>query len=480
MLITKKRIQIIFFILFSLAFFPAFIVPLGGAMYIYVISILGYSVLFLSILLFHDKFIFIKKLFHIKTFRLFCLFISFCIITTIIHNFLGYNKGGLFNKMIAVGNFLTPNILVYFLPIFGLTVFKVKVNSMIKLFYFMLYMVIFIGLIQYFAYIFEFSVLIQAIDFLSNKVSINTVPNLYNCVITKRVYSVETEPSILGQFIFITLPFIYMLNRTGFSIYRNIKLNYMIKKTIFPMAIIVLILTKSPIYLVLVFSEIFVLFLIYNYKKIKKIILPLFLIITFLIILFLIYRLFNIDIDIDKSYLSRIFVALSCIDDFEKLVYFEPSLATRIISYYTQVIIFTKNIFFGVGIGNAEYVASRIFMLLPIPLTSESFIGYFKYTYKVVLNPSVIYTLLAETGLVGFALYVFFVANNIIALSKLKLYTSGFYADFINSLSLSTVAICVISFYNLAINNRMMWLLYGLSLMIIYNFRRKKYDEINS
>ena len=152
----------------------------------------------------------------------------------------------------------------------------------------------------------------------------------------------------------------------------------------------------------------------------------------------------------------------------------EPSLATRVVAYAIQLVAFTKHILFGCGFLNSEifinpfYIKEAVFTLTP-----ENYIQYSLKPYLVALSKSSVYTTLAELGIVGLGLYFLFIIKNYILCKKMSKIYYGIKRDFLKGLNKTFISIIFISFYNLGIEHFLIWLLYGVVLVYLYNIKNK-------
>lgn len=174
------------------------------------------------------------------------------------------------------------------------------------------------------------------------------------------------------------------------------------------------------------------------------------------------------------TYIRRIFSSIDSFGDLHKLVLYEPSLATRIVYYYNQFIAFKQNLLFGCGLHNADIYLNKILLNSPIPLTPEIYERYYTTKYNVNIAYSLLWTGLLEFGLIGFSIYIMFILKNILSLHKITKVYDGIEQNFCQSLIFSIIAIFFISFYNLNIHNLVIWTIYGLSILAVFNLTRYK------
>ena len=457
----------LFFLSIVLLFFQAFgfFVPNTGACFCFeVISISCLYLLFLSVYRFKVIKL-LKNCLKYKFFKFYTALLLYIVFTTILLSFFGFYTASKSFYVFKYIKLLIPMILIFFLPILGL-VFHISLKKIIKIIYLTIYFVLLFGLLQYIIFLFEIPILYNLIDIVTNLRII--YEDLNECKVMLRVYSTFFEPSAFGQFIFIVLPIINSIYKTKYKIVNHPILNIILKKTIIPLTIFDIIATKSPIYLVLCFIEIFVLFLIDNFKYIKK-----YLFIYSIVFILIFSGLFSLSkTDMfnevsNNSYLGRIKTTIETFSDPYEFSKKEPSLATRLYFYANQVEVFKRFPLFGCGIGNIDKYALITFgstnNLVP---TWENMNDYKKADKLLPQAYSLVYTSLAEYGLIGFILLFLFWYQAFAQINKNIKYLDGLIKDFSVGIQGSLVSIAIISFYNLNRENYTIWLILGFVLAI--------------
>lgn len=474
----KYIFKYLYYFSFIFIFFPFFVIYIfPGTNGNIMIALLFLLILYLLIILFKFKRVirYIKYLSRNTIIRSYLYFLGFVMFTTIINILCGNYKETPVFYIIRVYKILFAVILVYFLPLL-IKCFNININlkNLIRLFYCIIWVFFLVAIIQYLSFIFDISIIYKFIDLFSN-----ARVGLYGDTIESnrigyRAYSFFSEPSGLGQFIFIIMPFVINLSKTKYKLFENKYFNFLIKKTILPMMLLVIILTKSPIYLCLCLIEFFVLILLLNYRLIKKYFLQILCIIS-LILFIVILTYLSYKTAIEQTYFIRIIRTVYSLGDYNKLVVLEPSLATRIFNYSMQLVIFTKKMFIGCGLSNSEvYVNSFYLKEALLPLTPENYIKqYLMKPNSTGLNKSIVYTSLAEFGIIGFCLYSFLIYKMYYQITNIQDKLRDIFSTFASSISQSIIAICVISFYNLSLDNSIVWLIYGLALAMILVFKQR-------
>lgn len=468
------KLKYLFFIGFILMFLPCFVIYIvPGTSATFPICSLYITFLLIALLFVKNDFIkkHLKAIFHIKFIKIYLLYLSFIFLTSITHFLLGSYKAYWHYYLIMIGNFLMSALAVFIFPSFAVAL-NIKFKHIIKLIYVLIYLVLLIGIIQYLSFVLNIKCLYNAIGMLSNIHLIN-LEALNSVIEERRAFSVFSEPSGFGQFLFITLPFVLNIVTTKYKLFNNVLLNNIFKKSIIIIMLLDIVFTKSPIYLVFCVLGIFGL-LLFKYKNwIKK---------YFLVILIIISIAFCIILQvsvieptlIQETYLFRIVKVILSLGHFDNLVLLEPSLATRLISYHVQIRIFLDNMFCGVGFYNTIAVAGKYFMNSSLPLTVELARGMFATNKNMWgANPSIVYTQLAEIGIIGFILYCYWQVKMFKVLHFLCKRFCGIEQCFIYSLFQSLILIYVISFYNLYFNFVTVFVFFGIILMVVLYYKNK-------
>lgn len=345
--------------------------------------------------------------------------------------------------------------ILYILPCFLLSALFITKNKnlslFIKIYFSVLFAIFTFGLIEYFGgQILNIKIITILQHFLANERYLGkevTIENLF------RLSSVFAEPGWLGGFIFLNFPIIYKSCTSKFKIFKNSFYNVLIKKSLIPLAWLNLIFTFSPIWLV--FSLIQVI-LIYG-KNILKLFVKhyIFVMLLFLVITAIIITIFK-TIGINISVLERIVNTITNILNFNTLIFAEPSLGTRLVSYSAMLHIFWNHPIQGVGLSNNYYYIADVIDKYSIPMTLENFSNYQKsmITGKMRYNSSTFYTLISETGLIGTFLYYLFIYKLISWIKYVKTHLqTSIMKDISRGLYLSLCFYVFMTFYDTVLAN---------------------------
>ncbi len=291
-----------------------------------------------------------------------------------------------------------------------------------------------------------------------------------NYFIRSRLSSFFEEPGYLGGFICINIPLIYEIILSKYKIIKNKYANYLFKKSYLPIIFITLILTKSPIWLC--FATIISLAYFHKVitKNIKKIIL------YFLIIIVSLYSYLKIsNFDISTTYLKRIQVVLENKHNLSDLILAEQSLGNRIVSYNIRYNLFKMYPITGIGYKNAEYNVSKGLKNNNLPLTLELKKLLSTQSKYIILNGSILWNSLSDTGAVGFILFYLFLLFCIFKINEIKSkLPENIDKNFIRGIQYSIITIILISFYDIRSNFTYLWFLFGLVICFIQHYKLVK------
>ncbi len=294
--------------------------------------------------------------------------------------------------------------------------------------------------------------------------------------ISERIQSIFSEPSSLGEFIYLNAPIIYSISLSKFKIFKNIKIDKILKIFLLFSMIVCFILVQSPITF-LFFIIISLIFFLKNiFIGIKKNII-LFLSLTLFIIPTICILFFNLDIN--QTYLKRIIVSLPTLFSLETLILVEASLATRIIDNINALLIFLKFPLFGIGYGN---ITGYIFIQLantPLPLTKE--LLYVLLSGTGAPPYGLFYRVLAETGIMGIGLlYYYFIQILICVKKKIKYSNNGIEKDFVKGIGWTILFYITLSaFYNSSLHKTMIFMLCAYAVYFCFNRDKIIYTEGN-
>ena len=409
-------LKTLYFLGFLFTFLPMFviyIIPHTNA------NVVIYTLIFLVLygLLLITKLeqvkLFISKLLKLQITKYYLLFIGFICIEALIHILSGHYKAPTDYYIVRFYKFFIITLLIFTIPVTSLF-FNIKPKTILKLLYIFSYFLCILGIIQYIGIVNNISFIDKLFDFLTNcREMLYADINVFKEQI--RIFGVFNEPAAFAKYIYLTAPILLNLTFSNFKIINNKYLNLFVKSTMFPLMIISVFIIKSAMYIPLTLIEFTIIIIIIKKDFIKKN-LGILLTISCLImlILFLILSNFishtNILMGENINPLTRIFKTLEVLSDYNTLLIVEPSLAARIYSYSMQLIAFNKNILFGCGLCNVMHFVNSFFRqeyIFSIPM--EHYIpSMFNNVPLATLNTSVVYTSLAEYGIIGFGFLVAF------------------------------------------------------------------------
>lgn len=472
------NLRFIVYIPLILLFFPAFAVHmpfLGGIYLIFYLSLYPLIILFLL----KDNQEFLKTIIYFfkKTpLKYFGIALLLMIINSSILSLFGVTN------LYEVFRASLVRIILGILPILICFLYIIKkyihYDNFAKLFILLFWINLLVGFISYFGSFFEIEFINKTFDFLANYRLLafklygsDSQASNYFAFGLPRLDNLHPEPSGYACFIYIFLPFVYAFGTSKIKLYKNKFLNIFIKKTIIPFTWISILLTFSPIYLL--FSLLIT--LIYFFKDLFKLMKKYFIIIIFALLL-IIFVLKTINLS--ETYLSRIINILTEIKSFDDFIFIEPSLATRIVSYFNQFCVFLKHPLTGVGLGNLPYALLGQFYNSSLPLTPELVSKMnisISTNTKLMFNSSFFYTTIAENGLIVMGFIVYFIYRLFYLIGKFikKPCIVGYDKKLLLALRGSLCAICIISFYNYAFENYLTYILFAFIIVTLMELSKK-------
>ena len=413
-----------------------------------------------------------KLLFKKTPFKYFIYLYIWFIITGLIAFIKGYYSFGYFIIVVIIG-FFFRGILLYLYPSL---VFPKYINfkTLIKFFIISIYIILSIGILEFFASLLDFSPFLDIIRLLSNAANIeNVIFDVYSFI--PRIRSLTLEPGALADFIAACVPFIFNISNCKYKIFKNKYVNFFVKKTIIPMALFCLIMTQSPIGLLFAIGMIlYVSFdrIILYVKKYYAIIIPFIIIISASVIGYI------TTIDLSNSFIIRIFNVIGSIleGNFDEFILVEPSLATRVLNWLNQLQLWLKHPITGVGFLNRGWILYKQLQYSALPYTPEIKRNIMEYNGLITANMTPMTQLLYQTGIIGFLLYIIYMVKNIKYLNKITRYFTNIEKVFIISFKQHFVYIFVKAFlYGPAFMNPLaffaMGILNGLILLALSNIK---------
>ena len=410
-------------------FLPAFCIP-GGALstFIPVYNIFLYVCIGVIGVFFLNKYITRLFLCYKHTsYKYLIFFIVYCILSDLIL---------LIFQVISLPNFIYSILVIIIGYYFFYSIYPVIIvnnnfseKEVFKFIIASIWVILIWGIIEFIGELYNITPIIFLESIISNKLSLITgTPSS----ILLRIKSVFTEPGFYAYFLNINLIFIYNISKTKYQIFKNKILNKLLKTTIIPLTLINILLTFSPINIIFMLVIIFI-YLVKAYKQKVLVILPIIFVIAF--------QILQLDIVQESRPYKRIQSTIVSFTNLEKFANDEASLYTRICSYVNLMYIWKQYPILGVGSGLSKNYTMEQFKNLPIPLSRE-IIFKMNNSYKGC-NLAILYSTLAENGIIGFILLYAYFIKTILSLCKIKQYFTGFEYVLINSL-IPTLIITVI------------------------------------
>lgn len=458
-----------------LYFLPAFVFFLGEKSFFPYLIILVPIALFLICYIEKNRLVrYFSFLYKHTPFKYFIYFYIWAIISGVVALICGYYSFSRFFSFVFIG-FILRALLIYIYPQVVIPRY-VSLKSLIKIFA-AAYVLIFLwGILEFIGAYFHISVINDIVAFISN-----IRGSQYSVIIDQhsnfpRVRSVCMEPGTFGLFIAVNLPIIYRLCLSKYKIFDNIYFNFFVKKVLIAFSWLCVILTQSPIYLIIcLFVSI-----IFFYKKIFAFVKKYY---RFFIIILSIATIaivmFSTKYDLQKSYISRIINFISVLGTFDifEIIFTDQSLGTRIVNNINQFVLFLKHPIFGIGFGNNGNLLIQQFLNSPVSLTPEMELHLQRGDASLIVTTNAMYYLLHKTGIVGFALYCLFMVKCIIYSAKAKIYFDGIEKVFVSALNKSLITIFSISIlYNQNFMDQYLFFLTALvsSIIVIAYLKNKE------
>ena len=257
----KINIKSILFLPILFLFIPSFVVWIPGLntiFYIFYLTI--YFALIIQILV-HPKEFYkkIRNYIYKTPFKIFCLALILMIVNALFLSIIGVTTFSVSIKNIFFQIFLRIiPLCAYFLYIIDKYIsYKDFVRTFLLLFW--LYMLL--GIIIFISQLFNFMLIPNIADFLSNARYIRAVntgsfdmfPDVSNYYAfgLPRIDNLHEEPSLYARFIYVILPLIYSFSLSPIKLVKSKVLNLIVKKSYIPLTILNIILSMSPIFLIL-------------------------------------------------------------------------------------------------------------------------------------------------------------------------------------------------------------------------------------
>ncbi len=401
-------------------FFPALFIKIKILVPVYLLIISIY--LFLCLVKKNKSVINpIINLYKYTSYKYYILFLLWIVFSISILLLIG--KINIINYLASIFCFFIPYYILY--SVFPCVALYPRFNfiKIYKLLFFIFFLIFVYGIISYIGMIFDIKPILVIQNLISNRQFLGGFYNITHN--TERVRSVFYEPGIYAYFININIPLYIYAYKTKFKLFKNKYWNFFIKKSLIFLAFINIILTKSPMGIVIFMLIMFV----YNLKAIKRSLLNYkSLILIFLILVLSITFIIKFETEIKSTYqYKRIEKVTNSFKNLELLAVKEISLFSRIASYVNNFRLFLNNPILGVGLDQAKFTIVKTFESSPILLTKENLINIEEYylTGKMNFNRNIFCDVLSETGIIGFCLLYFYFIRTIIVLNKYRKYYKG-------------------------------------------------------
>lgn len=460
-----------------LFFFPQFVFALPGLKGTYLYFFIVLYVL-LGFLLYKDRTKVISSFINfikLTPFKCYSIALIATIFSTLCASFIGLTT---FSQSI---HSIIFQILLYILPIFiyfsHVIDRYIAYDDFIKFFAILLWINLILGFIAFIGQLFDITIINSIFDFFANSrilkvnMGIDAQINVSNYMAfgLPRLDNLQEEPSYYARFLYLFLPFVYSFSNNQYEIAKNKNIDNFIHITFIPFTWINLILTFSPLYLVLGL----IISIIYYFREVVILIKKYFLFILITIILML--GLLS-SIDLSETYLSRIINILVNIHSFADFIIIEPSLATRIVTFVNTFCIFLHHPIWGIGLGNVQSYVYNQYLQSPLPLTPEIIQ---KTTTTIVTTgyaffmPNYITAILAESGIFVFCIYVYYYSKLFKIVSKLnkicKCITINSNLLIVKAIKTSLIGLFIIFFYEMPVLRLELFCIVIIALLFIRN-----------
>lgn len=368
---------------------------------------------------------------------------------------------------------MSGSLLIVFLGVYiGI---KKDINFLIKFIFYLLISIYLYGLFDFFIYFFHIN---QAESILKFFMNARNSEKIILLGFLPRIQAGFEEAAYYSYFVILTLPLTYYFYKSNYKILKNKYLSLVLKKCMPLLAWLTLILSQSPIYCIFAVIISLVYYLIRQKTTLQNKMIKF----TGCILIFILLLFAFCSINFGNSFLGRIQNVISNFGSFKLLVIVEPSLATRICSYVNMFCLFLKHPILGCGTGNLSNVLTAQFQHSPLPITPEIYIKSIVGDAKL-LNASVLFSTLAEQGIIGTLLYYIAFISLITRSFKYDKLYSSYQKEFIIHLRYVLIVFLAFSFYESFSYFQIIWLISAFLLSIFYqtkNIMRQQNENYNS
>lgn len=432
------------------------------------------SAFFIILPLFKFNFVITKtvKLIKLPVFKTFILFLCWILFGLVVSMFLGTFEMKSFFKYF-IGGLIFSSILVCLLMVEGLPSI-LSFKSFIKLVTIIFFFIFIVGIIDLLSIFLDFNSITDFIRLFANRATLLNDAGIQRGIAYSyglpRISSIFQEPSHFGYFILLTWPIVYTITFSTNKLFESSYLEILLRRSLFPLMVIDLLLTQSPIFILFGVLTI-IIYKSYNFVKKNIKYVPLTVVFIFILLFYSSFVLKEYKEDIlsqlSGTFLNRIILTTQNLNSIEDFIIAEPSLGTRIIVFYNCLIIFIHHPIVGIGYGNLGSNIVKQLAISDIPLTEELQDALLED--KNVGGQTILLKTLAETGIVGTYLFYLFLLNLIKTVDKRKLYYEKIEKDFFISLKYFLIMLICLSIYDSSINSSYIWIFLGTVLAMIIN-----------
>lgn len=278
-----------------------------------------------------------------------------------------------------------------------------------------------------------------------------------------RAVSFFGEPSLFASFLFIFLPLPYFLMKKSIKLSKNPKKNLLFKRSIIIITWIALLLTKSPIYILVSILYTLIYFNIKILVFIKKHIILL--MVSLLLLVPLLTGQFFKGNSISEKVFYRTINIVKCVNNVSDLINAEISFGTRVSTVINTVDAWTNYPILGTGYANGKDVMYNQILNSKVPVTPEMMNTITEHGGMTI--PDIFFMLLLWTGIIGIFLFYLYLIYSVILIFKIRKYYDDRFADYLTIIGLVGINFIINSFYWSLITDTIMWFIFGLICSII-------------
>lgn len=455
------------FICFLSLFLPAFFIPLGLLVPLYLLACIVITGYYLCFHFYKSK-MFVNDVMNKTPFKYFICFILWIILDLLFLVIIG--NVSLIKAISAIVIILVGYFILYYLTPLLVCQRLIKKRQLYKIIVTAIYIIFLWGIIAHIAVLYN----IHSIQIVQSVISNRQFLSTGKIYTLDKARSVFFEAGFFGYFICLNIPLICIVKRSRYRIFHNKYINFIIKRTILPLALINLFITRSPINWFFAVVILLILAIRRSLNNKRNFISKLIIISLLLICSFQLYPKI-------KNYgpISRIDIVINAIleKNINLLLNLEPSLGTRVVSYVNSFMLFTQHPILGVGLDQGKFIMYKQMEKSPLSLTPELIqlqqIGY--STGKMIFNQNILCWALSELGFIGFFLFYLYLFKSLVSLNKATKYLYGIDKEFAFAIKNTLITIICLSFYEMSIVQAPYhFLIFSISNLIVYNTLNKK------